>query len=124
MMKMNKERNISATPQRWVIVGFKKGEQTYHKVFASWAGGYLDGDSWRMNSGIARVEEDDRHFYFYGFSGSCYKCHKDGYGIATAYSQSVLEGSTEKAKELGGVEMWVMAQDNDWMKLLNTDNNE
>ena len=124
MTKMNKERNISETPQRWVIVGFKKGEETYHKVFASWAGGYLDGDSWRMNSGITKVEEDDRHFYFYGFSGSCYKCHKDGYGVATTYSQSVLEGSCESAKELGGVEMWVMAQDNDWMNLLNTKEDE
>ena len=111
-------RNITEIPQRWVIVAFEKEKEKYYKVFGSWAGGYLDGDSWRMNSGITKVEEDDSHLYFYGLSGSCYKCHKDGYGIATSYSQSVLEGSCEKAKELGGVDMWVMAGDNDWMSLI------
>ena len=115
---MSEERVISEVPQRWVIVAFKKESDTYYKVFASWAGGYLDGDSWRMNSGIAKVEEDDSHFYFTGHSGSCYKCHKLGYGFATSYSQRVLDGAVSRSKEEANVESWVMAPDNDWMNLL------
>ena len=35
------KRNISETPERWVIL---KIPNNYYKVFGTWAGGYLDGD--------------------------------------------------------------------------------
>ena len=65
------------TPDNWVIIEIPKEEKTYYKVLAGWSGGYLDGDSWRMNSGITSVEEDDEYYYFKGESGSVYKCWKD-----------------------------------------------
>lgn len=35
------KRNISETPERWVIL---KLPNNYYKVFGTWAGGYLDGN--------------------------------------------------------------------------------
>ena len=63
-------------PDNWVIIEITVDDETYYKVLAGWSGGYLDGDSWRMNSGIVSVEEDDEYYYFKGFSGSVYKCRK------------------------------------------------
>lgn len=65
------------TPDNWVILKFTLPQETFYKILAGWSGGYLEGDSWRMNSGITRVEETDDHFLFYGHSGSVYQCHKD-----------------------------------------------
>jgi len=81
------ERNISEQPDRWVIV---KLPNDYYKVFGTWAGGYLDGDRWKLNSGISKVEQDENFYYFIGFSGSCYKCLKKGYGTATSYGLGIL----------------------------------
>lgn len=78
------------TPDKWIILKFTKssGEITY-KVFANWAGGYLDGDRWRLNSGIERIEEIDDHYLIYGYSGSCYKCRKNSWGT-TSYGASLI----------------------------------
>lgn len=68
------------TPHNWVIIKFK-GEDLHYRVLGGWSGGYLDGSSWRINSGIERHEYDGDYWYFYGTSGSCYKCYLDSYGI-------------------------------------------
>ena len=98
--------NISETPDKWVII--KTPE--IHKVFASWAGGYLDGDRWKLNSGIEKVEEDENHYYFFGYSGSCYKCHKRGYGVMTSFANAILErikNAHEDIEVLDDQEDWV-----------------
>ena len=115
---MSKERNITETPDKWVVLKLNNASETYYKVFGSWAGGYLDGDRWKMNSGIASVEEDDNYYYFIGYSGSCYKCHKKGYGIMTSYSQSILDNMINKASGIGA-SVNVHLSDTDFMKLLN-----
>lgn len=105
------DRNISETPERWVIV---KLPNNYYKVFATWAGGYLDGDRWRLNSGISKVEQDDNFYYFIGFSGSCYKCHKKAYGIATSYGLDVLN----KRIEQGNGQIELMQNVVDWANVV------
>jgi len=66
------------TPDNWVILEISpEGEDTFYKILAGWSGGYLDGDSWRMNSGIDKVEEGDDYYDFIGESGSVYRCRKD-----------------------------------------------
>ena len=70
-------------PDKWLLIKFG-GTDPHYRVFGSWSGSYLDGDSWRMNRGITRVEEDGDYYKFFGSSGSCYRCHKEMYG-ATAY---------------------------------------
>ncbi len=85
--------HLSTEPDRWLLV--ECGD--IHRVFASFTGGYLDGDSWRLNSGIDRVEiDEDGNFLFHGYSGSVYKCHKDCYGT-TGYGASVLHALGLKA---------------------------
>jgi hypothetical protein len=77
-------------PDKWLLIKIG-GTDPHYRVFGSWSGGYLDGDSWRMNSGITRVEEDGDYYKFFGSSGSCYRCHKEMYG-ATAYGWGVATG--------------------------------
>lgn len=68
-------------PDRWVILKINNKSETFHKVLAGWSGSYLEGQYWRINSGIKRVEEEGDHYLFHGFSGSIYKCRKSGYGL-------------------------------------------
>lgn len=101
------KRNISETPERWVIL---KLPNSYYKVFGTWGGGYLDGDRWKLNSGIEKVEQDADYYYFIGVSGSCYKCHKKGYGTATAYGLWILN----KIIEQGNGQIELMEDCNNW----------
>jgi hypothetical protein len=84
-------------PHNWVIL---KSPNNQYKVFATWNGGYLDGDRWKLNSGIVKTEQDSEYYYFTGYSGNCYKCHKKGYGIRTSYGLSILNEILEKGKGL------------------------
>jgi len=111
--------NVTESPQKWVIVKITgEDEKVHYKVFGSWSGGYLDGDSWKLNSGISKVDEDEENFYFHGFSGSCYKCRKGKYGIATAYSVSVLDSLIERAL-ITDVLFTVLEDSNNWKELIN-----
>lgn len=75
------------TPDSWVIIKIKDIEdKEFYKVLAGWSGGYLDGDSWRMNSGIDKVEFDGEYYSFIGQSGSVYKCHKGGESMRMSMS--------------------------------------
>lgn len=75
------------TPDQWIIL---KIPGNYYKVFGVWVDGYLGGDQWKLNSGINKITEDDEYYYFYGYSGSCYNCHKAHYGITSSYGLNVL----------------------------------
>jgi hypothetical protein len=68
---------MTYTPDNWVIVKITRPEGVVHKVLAGWSGGYLDGDHWRMNSGIVSAREEGEYILFHGQSGSVYKCHED-----------------------------------------------
>lgn len=61
-----------------------------HKLLAGWSGGYLDGDAWRINSGITYTEfnspelEDvlaGDHISVYGSSGSRYDVRMSRYAM-------------------------------------------
>ena len=97
------------TPDSWQLVKIT-GTDPHYRVFASWSGGYLDGDSWKLNSGVTSVTEDDDYFYFQGYSGSTYQCHKASYGIRSIYNIGVIDdyckksdGKMELIKELPDV---------------------
>lgn len=86
------------TPDKWLLIKIN-GNNPHYRVFASWYGGYLNGDSWRMNSGVTSVTEDDEFYYFSGSSGSVYNCHKKARGIS-GYGSGVLNYYTEQYPEL------------------------
>jgi hypothetical protein len=79
-------------PDRWVVLKITDNDKVGYKVMGGWYGGYLDSDSWRINSGISKVELDGDTYKFYGYSGSIYLCHKDSYGT-TMLMSSVLPDS-------------------------------
>ena len=115
---MSKERNISETPDKWVVVKIdNKLDTPFYKVFATWAGGYLDGDRWKLNSGIKSVESDDDYYYFIGHSGSCYKCHKKGYGTATSYGEGVLMDMIKNAYKINST-LNILSGDTEWENLI------
>ena len=43
-------------PDRWCVIRIPNNRETVYKVFASWSGGYIGGDSWKLNSGIVRAD--------------------------------------------------------------------
>ena len=86
------------TPDNWVIVKITHPEGVVHKVLAGWSGGYLDGNSWRMNSGIVRAEAKDDYIIFDGHSGSQYKCHKDAQRLSMA-TAGIYDSLVGRAKD-------------------------
>jgi hypothetical protein len=101
---------------KWVVIQIGNVDPIY-KVFASWAGGYLDGDSWRLNSGIESVEDAGEYYNIIGYSGSVYACWKTAYGIATAYSENVLNNIITRAVE-NDITVTIMPADTDWLDLI------
>ena len=103
-------------PDTWVVLKIKEGkyDRGFYKVLAGWSGGYLDGDSWRMNSGIIRVEEYEDYYDFYGSSGSRYRCSKKSYRLTMAnagvYNQL-------KENEAFGGQITLMPEDTNWMEI-------
>ena len=77
-------------PDRWVVLKLEpKDDDTKYRLFGGWYGGYLNGDSWRANSGIIKIVEQETHYEVYGTSGSIYKCAKGCEGLS-GYMSSVL----------------------------------
>jgi hypothetical protein len=107
---------MNYNPDRWLVVKLTDtvNSISHYRVFATWRGGYLNGDSWRMNSGIASVTFEDDYYNFVGSSGSIYCCHKGYYG-STIYGESVLQ-SISKSSD-GKFTIDVMPDDTDFLKL-------
>jgi hypothetical protein len=94
------------TPDKWVILKFKGKDSTFFKVLGSWYGGYLGSDSWRLSSGLERVEEDGDTLLMHNFSGSIYKVNKNTDGMSMLatdiYNQAKAQG------EANGVEVSIV----------------
>lgn len=84
-------------PDKWLLVKIN-GTDPHYRVFGSWYGGYVDGDSYRMNSGITGVTEAGEFYLFKGASGSMYSCHKEMYGTHM-YGMSVLNRLVENSQQ-------------------------
>lgn len=80
------------SPDRWVLVKISsEGTFLHYRVLGIWQGGYTQGDSWRLNSGIDLKSTADlgEAYEFTGASGSIYACRKTAEG-ATPYMLFVL----------------------------------
>ena len=97
------------TCDNWVVI-FLNGGDPHYRLLVGTSGGYTTWDSWRMNSGITRVEEDEHYFYFYGSSGSCYKCYKEAYCLRMNSA-----GVWAQLQERHGDKVQMMPEDTDWM---------
>jgi uncharacterized protein YjiS (DUF1127 family) len=74
--------------------------------------GLTRGDSWRVNSGITKVEEDEASYYFSGSSGSRYRCGKRSYML-----RMNTANIWERLQTLHGGKVEMMPEDTDWMTL-------
>ncbi len=101
------------TPDKWIIIKIDSKNDPHYRVFATWSGGYLTGDSWKMNSGIVSVTEDEDYYYFKGSSGSTYKCHKAMKGQSTSYGWMVLEDFIKQSEGRDDVKVIAMNEDFD-----------
>lgn len=103
-------------PDKWVVVKIEGKEVALtYKVFACFYGGYLNGDSWKMNSGITKVTKEEDCYLFEGYSGSVYKCHENTYG-SNNYGASILLNIIKKSDEVG-VYIDVLPEDTNWLDL-------
>ena len=96
-------KDYDYSPDKWLIVEFKVPDRKEDfRIFGTWAGGYLSGDAWKLNSGINTVEQDDEYYYFAGDSGSVYRCYKGAYGIIGASNYGMLDIFEKQVKEHNG----------------------
>lgn len=79
-------------PNKWVILELTDSEndKSVYKILAGWTGGYLDGDSWRLSSGLKNIEKENEYYLMYNHSGSIYKCHKKSKGL-TVFSAAIYQ---------------------------------
>lgn len=78
-------------PDGWVIVKITHENDIIYKVFASWSGGYLHGDSWKLSSGIVKIEETENEYSIHNHSGSVYTVRKDDENFLSGYNRCVLD---------------------------------
>jgi len=77
-------------PDRWVIIKIKTPDETTLKLFSTWFGGYLDNDSWRLNSGITDIIQEEDYYIVKGHTDTVYKIYKNNTGTS-GYTGQVLK---------------------------------
>ena len=102
------------TCDNWVVIKIK-GDDPHYRLLVGTSGGYLAGDSWRLNSGITKFvqdEEDENYWFVEGYSGSVYRCYKDSYCLrmnnASIWAQ---------LQEWNGDKVEMMPEDTDWLTM-------
>lgn len=102
-------------PDKWKMVKMTNREngRVHYRIFGVWYGGYAGSDSWKMNSGVTRIEQDEHGYHFHGSSGSVYYCNKNTYGTSM-YGHGILSHIIKNAQD---VDIEEMPEDTDWMSL-------
>ena len=88
--------DIHYIPDGWVLCKYKNN----YKVFCSWSGGYLHGDSWRLHSKVRTVHRDDDANYIINKDGTSYQLNPHAYGRISVYNRVELSGFEEKGLEV------------------------
>ena len=99
------------TPDTWSILLFDS--PTYgkiHKVFGGWYGGFTQGDSWKLSSGMKDLVDEGDFYSSMQESGSVYHLHK-GLEKLSGYQLSMLAMWRADMKVLGGSVVIVDAKD-------------
>jgi hypothetical protein len=107
---------IVIIPDYWVVVKFIIPSRTMYKVLAGWSGSYLYGTSWKMNSGIAKVKQDDKYYEFEGYSGSVYQCSKNRYG-RNQIMINVFETIKAELQKVPGASVEILPEETDFSSI-------
>lgn len=104
-------------PDKWVIIKIQqnKDSKPVYKVLASFYGGYLEGDAWKMNSGIVSVELNKGSYEFNGYSGSIYACDPNKYGL-TSLTSSIFNNYKSKITS-SDIVFEILDENTDWLNL-------
>lgn len=103
-------------PDKWVMLKICSPGSRVYKILAGWGGSYLYGQSWKLNSGVTKVEEDGDYYLFSGYSGSVYRCHKRAYGM-TGYTAQIYNGFLEDVKGVENVSLDLMPEEMNFMEI-------
>ena len=103
------------SPNRWMVVSITHNTKTHYRVFGTWGGGYLNGDSWKLNSGITKATLEDGVYQFEGRSGSVSHCRENSYG-STGYGWGVLNSMIEQSAENGTL-IQILEEDTNFLEL-------
>lgn len=93
-------------PDRWVVLKFDYNGDVIDKVFGGWYGGFAQGDSWKLSSGITKVDDHGDYFVFENHSGSLYKCFKAAYGMS-GYMSNMHHSFEKQLENVNNVTMCV-----------------
>jgi len=101
------------TPDTWVLLKLSSKEHgDVYKILAGWYGGYLSGDSWKLNSGIKKVVDKEKYWKVMGFSGSEYQCYKNSEKLS-GYTSEVLGRFKKQAAGIAEITVVPMKEYND-----------
>lgn len=103
-------------PDKWVMLKIATSEKITYKILAGWVGGYMQGQSWKLNSGCFKVEQDGDYFIFHGYSGSTYECHKKSYGY-TVMTIGVLNSFETQLAAVKGMTIDVLSETTNFMEI-------
>jgi hypothetical protein len=91
-------------PDVWVVLEFDNKGDVLRKVLAGWYGGYANGDSWKLSSGITDTREFEDRYEFDNHSGSLYVCHKLAERMS-GYTSQIYQSFLDQVKDAEGVTM-------------------
>lgn len=106
---MFEDSTVMYTPDKWIVLEVVGTYEPLHKVFGTWSGGYLSGDSWRLNSGIESCELKNGRLHFHGSSGSIYSCHPEMFGIAGLSNYGAIQRGIDEGQ------LKIIPEDTDWV---------
>lgn len=86
------------TPDQWVLLLIESDTVRVVKILSGWHGGYTQGDSWRLSSGVTKMIEHETEYEIHNESGSIYHCQKTCEGM-TGMTASMLENWNNQNKD-------------------------
>lgn len=97
-------KNPNQIPDDWKIlkITLKSGETNYF-IAAGWAGGYTQGRSWKISSGVdGIVHKTEDYVDFHNKSGSVYRCYFDREGLDW-YTTSIIKSYKTEHERVGDI---------------------
>lgn len=93
---------MNYTPDSWKVLKCTKDDKVvWYKVYAGWRGSFVNGDYWKLNSGITKVTKEDDAILFHGQSGSIYECYLRNENIDGEWLNNVKTDIIETAATVG-----------------------
>jgi hypothetical protein len=87
------------TPDYWVVLKVHLNSDVLHyRILAGWVGGFAEGHSWKISSGIESVSHSDGMFTFPQTSGSIYRCYEHCERL-NSYMSSIFDNYKKDTEE-------------------------